>query len=48
MDGVIAEEEDARRSYCDTVRSADAANALFPEDVRAISRNGFDEAVCRH
>lgn len=45
MEGVTADVEDARRSYCETVRSVEAARALVPKGVMARSRNGFAEAV---
>ena len=32
---------DARRSYCETVLSVDAARTLFPDSITATSVNGF-------
>ena len=45
MDGVIAEEPATRRSYCETVRSVDAARTVCPDSGRAMSRKGFADAV---
>ena len=42
---VVVEEESVRRSYCETVRSVDAASTVLPDRGSVTSRKGFADAV---
>ena len=43
---VVMEWVGERRSYRDIVRSVDAAKAVCPSEVKAMSKKGFSGAVC--